>query len=172
MSTAIKTTVAQRGENVLRLIAQPILQAEFATQALSQLVSNMHDAMNERLGVGIAAPQIYVSKRVIIVASRPNLRYPGAPEMDAIVMINPHILEAGVENIWGEEGCLSVPDQRRLVLRSESVYVRYQTLTGEWVEQYFQGFPARIIQHEIDHLNGILFVDHVEKTKKAPVISD
>lgn len=172
MSTAIKTTVAQRGEDVLRLIAQPILQAEFATQALSQLVSNMHDAMNERLGVGIAAPQIYVSKRVIIVASRPNLRYPGAPEMDAIVMINPHILEAGVENIWGEEGCLSVPDQRGLVLRSEAVYVRYQILTGEWVEQYFQGFPARIIQHEIDHLNGILFVDHVEKTKKAPVISD
>ena len=172
MSTAIKTTVAQRGENVLRLIAQPILQAEFATQALSQLVSNMHDAMNERLGVGIAAPQIYVSKRVIIVASRPNLRYPGAPEMDAIVMINPHILEAGVENIWGEEGCLSVPDQRGLVLRSEAVYVRYQILTGEWVEQYFQGFPARIIQHEIDHLNGILFVDHVEKTQKASVISD
>ena len=87
-------------------------------------------------------------------------------------MINPDILEAGVENIWGEEGCLSVPDQRRLVLRSESVYVRYQTLTGEWVEQYFQGFPARIIQHEIDHLNGILFVDHVEKTQKASVISD
>ena len=170
MSTAIKTTVAQCGEDVLRLIAQPISQAEFATQALSQLVSNMHDTMNERLGV--AAPQIYVSKRVIIVASRPNLRYPDAPEMDAIVMINPDILEAGVENIWGEEGCLSVPDQRRLVLRSESVYVRYQTLTGEWVEQYFQGFPARIIQHEIDHLNGILFVDHVEKTQKASVISD
>ena len=172
MSTAIKTTVAQRGENVLRLIAQPILQAEFATQGLNQLVSNMHDTMNERLGVGIAAPQIYVSKRVIIVASRPNLRYPDAPEMDAIVMINPDILETGGENIWGDEGCLSVPDQRRLVLRSESVYVRYQTLTGEWVEQYFQGFPARIIQHEIDHLNGILFVDHVEKTQKASVISD
>ena len=163
MSTAIKTTVAQRGENVLRLIAQPILQAEFATQALSQLVSNMHDTMNERLGV--AAPQIYVSKRVIIVASRPNLRYPDAPEMDAIVMINPDILEAGGENIWGEEGCLSVPDQRGLVLRSEAVHVRYQTLTGEWVEQYFQGFPARIIQHEIDHLNGILFVDRLENSR-------
>lgn len=172
MSTAIKTTVAQCGEDVLRSIAQPISQAEFATQALSQLVSNMHDTMNERLGVGIAAPQIYVSKRVIIVASRPNLRYPDAPEMDAIVMINPDILETGVENIWGEEGCLSVPDQRGLVLRSEAVHVRYQTLTGEWVEQYFQGFPARIIQHEIDHLNGILFVDHVEKTQKASVISD
>ena len=172
MSTAIKTTVAQRGENVLRLIAQPILQAEFATQGLNQLVSNMHDTMNERLGVGIAAPQIYVSKRVIIVASRPNLRYPDAPEMDAIVMINPDILETGGENIWGDEGCLSVPDQRGLVLRSEVVHVRYQTLTGEWVEQYFQGFPARIIQHEIDHLNGILFVDHVEKTQKASVISD
>ena len=170
MSTAIKTTVAQCGEDVLRLIAQPISQAEFATQALSQLVSNMHDTMNERLGV--AAPQIYVSKRVIIVASRPNLRYPDAPEMDAIVMINPDILEAGGENIWGEEGCLSVPDQRGLVLRSEAVHVRYQTLTGKCVEQYFQGFPARIIQHEIDHLNGILFVDHVEKTQKASVISD
>ena len=117
MSTAIKTTVAQRGENVLRLIAQPILQAEFATQGLNQLVSNMHDTMNERLGVGIAAPQIYVSKRVIIVASRQNLRYPDAPEMDAIVMINPDILETGGENIWGDEGCLSVPDQRVMWFR-------------------------------------------------------
>lgn len=165
MSTAIKITVAQNGEDVLRLIAQPVSQAEFGTQALNLIVSNMHHTMNERLGVGIAAPQIYVSKRVIIVASRPNLRYPDAPEMDAIVMINPHILETGVDNIWGEEGCLSVPDQRGLVLRFESVRVRYQTLTGEWIEQYFQGFPARIIQHEIDHLNGILFVDRLENSR-------
>ena len=164
--------VAQRGEAILTLVATPIGETEFASTWLNALADAMQDTMLERNGVGIAAPQIYVSKRVIIVASRQNLRYPDAPEMDAIVMINPDILEAGGENIWGEEGCLSVPDQRGLVLRSEAVHVRYQTLTGEWVEQYFQGFPARIIQHEIDHLNGILFVDHVEKTQKASVISD
>ena len=126
-----------------------------------QLASAMIATMLERSGVGIAAPQVYISKRVIIVASRPNLRYPDAPEMDAVVMVNPEILEFSQAMTLGEEGCLSVPNERGQVQRAQSIKVLYHTLTGEVMESTFEGFPARIVQHEIDHLNGILFVDRL-----------
>ena len=112
-------------------------------------------------GVGIAAPQVYISKRVIIVASRPNPRYPDAPEMDAVVMVNPEILEFSQATCLGEEGCLSVPDERGQVQRAQSIKVRYHTLQGEVIETTFDGFPARIVQHEVDHLDGVLFVERL-----------
>lgn len=117
--------------------------------------------MLARNGVGIAAPQVYISKRVIIVASRPNPRYPDAPDMPAVTMINPEIIEYSTETCLGEEGCLSVPEQRGQVERAYAVKVRYFTVQGEQVEQSYEGFPARIVQHEIDHLNGILFVERL-----------
>ena len=159
MSTVLP--VAQRGEDILRLKAAGVADAEFNSDWLMQLASAMTATMLERSGVGIAAPQVYISKRVIIVASRPNLRYPDAPEMDAMVMVNPEILEFSQATSLGEEGCLSVPNERGQVQRAQSIKVRYHTLTGEVMESTFEGFPARIVQHEIDHLNGILFVDRL-----------
>ena len=153
--------VAQRGEDILRLKAARVADTEFNSDWLMQLASAMIATMLERSGVGIAAPQVYISKRVIIVASRPNLRYPDAPEMDAVVMVNPEILEFSQAMTLGEEGCLSVPNERGQVQRAQSIKVLYHTLTGEVMESTFEGFPARIVQHEIDHLNGILFVDRL-----------
>ncbi|WP_111892747.1 peptide deformylase [Acinetobacter sp. MB5] len=153
--------VAQRGEEILTLKAASVTQNEFNSAWLEQLALAMQVTMLERNGVGIAAPQVYISKRVIIVASRPNLRYPDAPEMPAVTMINPEIVEYSAETCLGEEGCLSVPEQRGQVERAYAVKVRYDTLQGERVEQYYEGFPARIVQHEIDHLNGILFVERL-----------
>ena len=153
--------VAQRGEDILRLKAARVADAKFNSDWLMQLASAMIATMLERRGVGIAAPQVYISKRVIIVASRPNLRYPDAPEMDAVVMVNPEILEFSQATTLGEEGCLSVPNERGQVQRAQSIKVLYHTLTGEVMESTFEGFPARIVQHEIDHLNGILFVDRL-----------
>ena len=153
--------VAQRGEDILRLKAARVADTEFNSDWLMQLASAMIATMLERSGVGIAAPQVYISKRVIIVASRANLRYPDAPEMDAVVMVNPEILEQSDVTVLGEEGCLSVPNERGQVQRAQSIKVLYHTLTGEVMESTFEGFPARIVQHEIDHLNGILFVDRL-----------
>lgn len=153
--------VAQRGEDILRLKAARVADTEFNSDWLMQLASAMIATMLERSGIGIAAPQVYISKRVIIVASRPNLRYPDAPEMDAVVMVNPEILEFSQATTLGEEGCLSVPNERGQVQRAQSIKVLYHTLTGEVMESTFEGFPARIVQHEIDHLNGILFVDRL-----------
>ncbi|ENU27646.1 peptide deformylase [Acinetobacter modestus] len=153
--------VAQRGEGVLELQAAPVAASEFNSEWLMQLASAMHRTMLDRNGVGIAAPQVYISKRVIIVASRSNPRYPDAPEMDAVVMVNPEILEFSQSTCLGEEGCLSVPDERGQVERAQAIKLRYYTLQGEVIETIYEGFPARIVQHEVDHLNGILFVERM-----------
>lgn len=151
--------VAQRGEVILTLKAASVTTLELNSAWLNELAAAMQATMLERNGVGIAAPQVYVSKRVIIVASRPNPRYPDAPDMDAVVMVNPEILEQSESTILGEEGCLSVPDKRGQVARAEMVRVKYLTLQGKLVETVFHGFPARIVQHEVDHLDGVLFVE-------------
>lgn len=153
--------VAQRGEKILEIVAMPVTDQELNSAWLSELTHAMHLTMIERQGVGIAAPQVYVSKRIIIVASRPNNRYPDAPEMQPIVMINPQIIQHSEQLVLGEEGCLSVPNQRGQIERSEHIQVRYLTLTGDEILSTFSGFPARIVQHEIDHLDGILFVDRL-----------
>ena len=159
---SVVLAVAQRGESILTLKAATVANSEFNSDWLTALASAMQATMLARNGVGIAAPQVYVSKRVIIVASRANLRYPDAPDMPAVVMVNPEILEKSDNTILGEEGCLSVPDERGIVARAEMVKVRYFTLEGEQIETVFHGFPARIVQHEIDHLDGVLFVERLD----------
>lgn len=153
--------VAQRGEPILTLTASPVIASEFNTTWLYNLIDAMQNTMQERQGVGIAAPQVYISKRIIIVASRPNLRYPDAPDMPAVAMMNPEIIQASADTLLGEEGCLSVPDQRGTVPRAAHIQVHYYDVTGQPHTQDFAGFPARIVQHEIDHLNGVLFVDRL-----------
>ena len=159
---SVVLAVAQRGAGILTLKAATVVNSEFNSDWLTALASAMQATMLARNGVGIAAPQVYVSKRVIIVASRANLRYPDAADMPAVVMVNPEILEKSDNTILGEEGCLSVPDERGMVARAEMVKVRYFTLEGEQIETVFHGFPARIVQHEIDHLDGVLFVERLD----------
>lgn len=159
MSTVL--AVAQRGEAILKLHAAPVAEHEFGSAWLHSLADAMHATMQARSGVGIAAPQVYVSKRVIIVASRPNLRYPDAPHMDAVVMVNPEILSFSEDQLLGEEGCLSVPNERGQVARAAKILVRYFTLDGMQADSEFSGFPARIVQHEVDHLNGVLFIERL-----------
>lgn len=158
MSTIL--AVAQRGEGILTLTAAPVQNSEFGSSWLIALVDALQTSMLAKNGVGIAAPQVYVSKRVMIVASRANPRYPDAPDMAPVVMINPEILKFSDEKGCAEEGCLSVPNERGQVSRAEHILVRYYNVQGDVVEAEYSGFPARIVQHELDHLNGILFVDH------------
>ncbi len=155
--------VAQRGEAILSLIAAEIQSFEIGSTWLNALSETLNATMLERNGVGIAAPQIYISKRMIIVASRPNLRYPDAPDMQPIVMLNPVITQRSNEMTLGEEGCLSVPDERGQVARAQQITVQYLNLKGETIVTTLAGFPARIVQHEIDHLDGILFTERLNR---------
>lgn len=116
-------------------------------------------------GVGIAAPQVAQSRRMFIVASRPNPRYPDAPEMEPTTMINPRILAHSEQMVKGWEGCLSIPGIRGLVPRYQAIEVEYIGRDGKRHQQELTGFVARIFQHELDHLNGIVFLDRVESTQ-------
>lgn len=152
--------IAQRGELILSQRAQAVsnpLDPEIQT-----LIHDMQATMLAANGVGIAAPQVFQSLRIIIVASRPNPRYPEAPLMEPIAMINPEIIWQSTETCLGEEGCLSVQEMRAQVARAERLTVRYLNEKAESIEAEFSGFVARIIQHEVDHLEGILFVERAE----------
>lgn len=120
-------------------------------------------------GVGIAAPQLGYGLRLIIVASRPTLRYPTAPTMAPQAMINPEIVARSAQRIGGWEGCLSVPGQRGWVDRAEWIELVYRDRQGQPQQRRFTDFVARIIQHEIDHLDGLAFID---RTDPSQVISE
>ena len=158
-----KPEIALLGEPVLRQIASPIDDV-FSTD-IQQLAQTMLFTLDGSNGVGLAAPQIFESKRIIIVASKPTKRYPYAPEMPATVMINPEFVALSDEKIKDWEGCLSIPSIRALVPRYHSIRVTYTDLTGKYLEVDFEGFVARVFQHEYDHLNGLVYLDRVENNQ-------
>jgi peptide deformylase len=146
------------GNPILRLKAQPV--TDFGPK-LKELVQDMLDTVAVEDGVGLAAPQIGESVRVIVLYIRREEQEPLF-----IPVINPEILESGGECDF-EEGCLSVPDIRETVTRPEWVRLRYQDLEGKWEEVRWDGLMARVVQHEIDHLDGILFVDRISVARRA-----
>ncbi len=145
---------------VLRQVAQPV--ATVTDPSLQQLIDQMLITVGAAHGVGIAAPQLGYSLRVVVIASRPNLRYPRAPLMEPTVLINPVILSASDELEMSWEGCLSVPGVRGQVPRHGRVEVEYCDRQGQPHRQVWTGFVARIVQHEIDHLDGKVFLDRVQ----------
>jgi peptide deformylase len=152
--------IAQLGATVLRLQAQVVTDIQDAE--IKQLIETMQDTLATTQGVGIAAPQVSVSKRIIIIASRPTPRYPSAPLMEPTVMINPafQTLSDSREKDW--EGCLSIPGIRALVPRYKEILINYSNQQGVLVEARLAGFVARVFQHEFDHLEGKVFLDRVE----------
>lgn len=144
---------------VLRQVARPV--ESFDDEALQQLIEQMLTTMQKANGVGIAAPQLGHSLRVVVVASRPNLRYPHAPLMEPVVLINPRLVVASDELEMGWEGCLSVAGVRGRVPRHRVVEVEYCDRYGQPHRRVWEGFVARIFQHEADHLEGKVFLDRV-----------
>jgi peptide deformylase len=151
--------IATIGNSILRHRSTDI--ANVTDPQIDRLIEDLIATADAANGVGIAAPQVTASLRLFIVASRPSPRYPSAPKMEPTAMINPQIIDRSTEIVQGWEGCLSVPDVRGLVPRHQSIEVRYLTKFGDLVQQELTGFIARIFQHELDHLDGILFPDRV-----------
>ncbi len=133
-------------------------------ESIQQLIDELIATVAQANGVGIAAPQVAQPYRLFIVASRPNPRYPNAPEMEPTAMINPRIVTHSSKVIKGWEGCLSVPGIRGLVPRYQAIEVEYSDRNGKLQRQELTDFVARIFQHEYDHLDGIVFVDRLETT--------
>jgi peptide deformylase len=155
--------IAQIGDPTLRQIAQPIYSVH--EDSVQQLIQNLMATLLESNGVGIAAPQVAVPSRLLIVASRPNPRYPNAPEMEPTVMINPRLVSHTQEIVKDWEGCLSVPGIRGCVPRYRSIEIEYTSDRGMLQKRELTDFVARIFQHEFDHLNGMVFLDRLESVQ-------
>jgi peptide deformylase len=155
--------IAQLGHPVIRTAAAPVSLP--LSSEVQSLVDDMLVTLRDANGVGIAAPQVYESQAIFIVASRPNPRYPTAPAMEPEVVINPEILERSDEMVLGWEGCLSIPGIRGNVPRHRSIRARYRDSAGEVVEREFHDFVARVFQHEFDHLAGIVFLDRLRSSR-------
>jgi peptide deformylase len=146
------------GDPVLEQRADPV--TEFDTQELHQLVNDMWETMYAAKGVGLAAPQVGVLKRVSVIDTSV-----GEDESKKNVIINPEVtFREGKQT--GEEGCLSIPGFREPVTRANKVVVRAQNVKGETIELPGEELLARALEHEIDHLNGILFLNHLSALKR------
>lgn len=147
--------VLRMGDQRLMRRAQPV--DDFGTLALAALIEDMRDTMRELSGAGLAAPQIGVDLRVVIFGGGPSARYPDASVVPDTVLINPVLMPVTHEEEGGWEGCLSVPGLRGWVPRW--THLRYTGFdeNGEPIDRIATGFHARVVQHECDHLDGILY---------------
>ncbi len=147
--------VLKMGDPVLFRVADPV--GEFNTPELDALLADMFDTMTALNGAGLAAPQIGVSRRVVIFGVEANPRYPDVEPVPTTVLINPtiEILSSDTEDGW--EGCLSVPGMRGLVRRATELRYSGFDQSGNRIERVATHFHARVVQHECDHLDGILY---------------
>ena len=157
--------VARMGHPVLRAKARPLERNQVRSAAIQRLIDDMIDTMAEYHGVGLAAPQIHESLRLFVAAIDERPGEPGedneseAPE--PIALINPEIVVVGSEMVEDWEGCLSIPDIRGQVPRAREVLIKALDRRGKPFELTLKNFPARVVQHETDHLDGVLFFDRM-----------
>jgi peptide deformylase len=156
-------------DNRLRLVARPLAAIDAGVRAL---MDDMLETMYEAPGIGLAAPQIAVDARVIVldVAKRKAGADAPEPTPDPMCLANPEILWASEELSLYEEGCLSIPEYYEIVERPARVRVGYLDRDGRPKQIEAGGILATCLQHEIDHLNGVLFIDHISRLKRARVI--
>ncbi len=147
--------VLRMGTPSLAEVSLPV--AEFDTQALHELIDDMYDTMAACEGAGLAAPQIGVNQRLVIFGVEKNPRYPDAEEVPTTVLINPEIEFLSDKGELGWEGCLSVPGMRGAVNRCSHIRYRGFNQYGEKIDRTATDFHARVVQHEVDHLDGILY---------------
>ena len=148
-------TILKMGDPRLLRVAQPV--ERFATTELRALAADMFETMHDAGGVGLAAPQIGVDLQLVIFGFARNERYPDAPPVPETVLVNPAIEAIGDDEEEGWEGCLSVPGMRGVVPRFARVRYRGFDLEGRPLEREAEGFHARVVQHECDHLIGKLY---------------
>jgi peptide deformylase len=152
--------VARMGHPVLRAKARPLEKAEIRTAAMQKLIDDMIDTMTEYHGVGLAAPQIHEGLRIFVAAL--DAGDDDEEQSEPIALINPEITVVGSDVVEDWEGCLSIPDIRGRVPRAREIKVRAFDRTGARIELSAHDFPARVIQHETDHLDGVLFFDRMK----------
>jgi peptide deformylase len=156
--------VLQLGDPRLRQPSAAVASEVLGTAQLAALIDDLRDTMAARAGAGLAAPQIAVPLRVVIFGIIRNPRYPDAPPIPETILINPQWSPVGSDQTEALEGCLSVAGMRLPVLRASRVHLIAISACGQRIDRQVEGFEARIVQHECDHLNGVLLPDRVAST--------
>src|SRR5688500_12144914 len=164
--------VARMGHPVLRTRARQVERAELTHPSIQKLIDDMIDTMHEYHGVGLAAPQIHESLRIFIAAIAPENEDPLSPDDEPMVFINPVITPAGPEMVEDWEGCLSIPDIRGRVPRARAIKVTAMDRHGRAIDIASHDFPARVIQHETDHLDGVLFFDRMRSLQTLAYLEE
>jgi len=147
--------ILRMGDPRLLRVARPV--AKFGTPELTALVDDLIDTMEAADGAGLAAPQIGVDLRVVVFGGSPSVRYPEAPVVPFTLLINPLLVPQGSAMEEGWEGCLSVPGLRGVVSRHARLVYSGFDAQGQAIRREVEGFHARVVQHECDHLDGILY---------------
>jgi peptide deformylase len=164
--------VARMGHPVLRTRAREIEHGELKQASMQRLIDDMIDTMHEYHGVGLAAPQIHEPLRIFVAAINPADEEPLPPETAPLVVINPVIVPVGTETVEDWEGCLSIPDIRGRVPRARAIKVSALDRNGAKIEIAARDFPARVIQHETDHLDGVLFFDRMRSFESLAFLEE
>jgi peptide deformylase len=160
--------VARMGHPVLRQRGRPLESSDLKSPRVQKLIDDMIDTMREYNGVGLAAPQVHESLRlfVALLSDDPD------EKTAAVVIVNPEILGNGNARQEGWEGCLSIPDIRGLVPRLTDITVRALDRDGRPIELRLKDFPARVVQHETDHLDGVLFFDRMTSMQSLTYLDE
>jgi len=154
--------VARLGHPVLRKVAAPIPLDQIRSPEIQRLIDDMVETMREYNGAGLAANQVHTLHQVCVIEVNGNPRYPEAQGIPLTVLVNPVVTPLTAEMEEGWEGCLSVPDMRGMVPRYSMVRLEARDRRGETIDLVAREFFARVIQHETDHLNGIVYVDRMK----------
>ncbi len=152
--------VLKMGDPLLLNVAEPV--HDFKSQALRDLIEDMQDTMHALNGAGLAAPQIGISLRVVIFGVEKTPRYPDAEEVPYTILINPELTLLDDQTEEGWEGCLSVPGMRGLVTRFKKLRYQGYDLNHNLIDRTVSDFHARVVQHECDHLDGVLYPMRIE----------
>ena len=153
--------VARLGHPVLRQVARPVPLEAIGSPDVQRFIDDMIETMREYDGAGLAAPQVHTLLQIAVIEVAANPRYPDAPSVPLTVLVNPVVTPLTDEMEEGWEGCLSVPDMRGRVPRFTAVRLEGYDREGHRLDLVAKDFFARVIQHETDHLNGIVYVDRM-----------
>jgi peptide deformylase len=154
--------VARLGHPVLRQVAEPIDVEDIRSPEIQRLVDDLIETMREYNGAGLAATQVHVPKQVCVIEVKDNPRYPDAEAIPLTVLINPVVTPLTAEMEEGWEGCLSVPDMRGVVPRYTAVRLEAYDREGNRIDVVAKEFFARVLQHESDHLRGLVYLDRMK----------
>ena len=153
--------VARLGHPILREVARPVPTDRIRSAEVQRFIDDMIETMREYDGAGLAAPQVHTLLQIAVIEVEGNPRYPDAPDIPLTVLVNPVVTPIAEEMEDGWEGCLSVPDMRGMVPRHTAVRLQCHDRDGQPVDLVAKEFFARVIQHETDHLQGIVYVDRM-----------